>query len=180
MIILIGRSASGKTTIAKKLIEDYNFKKFVTNTTRKMRVGEINDVDYHFISEAEFKKKEEQSMLVESTYYNGYYYGTSIEDVSDDKVLIVDINGANKFYEKLKNQVTIFYITASTATIKKRMIERHDDIESINSRLKIDEEYFNINKLIHYDYIINTDNDSIDNITLDVFNKYKSFLQSKN
>lgn len=179
MIILIGRSASGKTTIAKKLIEDYNFKKFVTNTTRKMRVGEINDVDYHFISEAEFKKKEEQSMLVESTYYNGYYYGTSIEDVSDDKVLIVDINGANKFYEKLKDQVTIFYITASTTTIKKRMIERHDDIESINSRLKIDEEYFNINKLIHYDYIINTDNDSIDNITLDVFNKYKSFLQSK-
>lgn len=180
MIILIGRSASGKTTIAKKLIEDYNFKKFVTNTTRKMRVGEINDVDYHFISEAEFKKKEEQSMLVESTYYNGYYYGTSIEDVSDDKVLIVDINGANKFYEKLKDQVTIFYITASTATIKKRMIERHDDMESINSRLKIDEEYFNINKLVHYDYIINTDNDSIDNITLDVFNKYKSFLQSKN
>ena len=180
MIILIGRSASGKTTIAKKLIEDYNFKKFVTNTTRKMRVGEINDVDYHFISETEFKKKEEQSMLVESTYYNGYYYGTSIEDVSDDKVLIVDINGANKFYEKLQDQVTIFYITASTDTIKKRMIERHDDIESINSRLKIDEEYFNINKLIHYDYIINTDNDSIDNITLDVFNKYKSFLQSKN
>ena len=180
MIILIGRSASGKTTIAKKLIEDYNFKKFVTNTTRKMRVGEINDVDYHFISETEFKRKEEQSMLVESTYYNGYYYGTSIEDVSDDKVLIVDINGANKFYEKLKDQVTIFYITASTATIKKRMIERHDDIESINSRLKIDEEYFNINKLIHYDYIINTDNDSIDNITLDVFNKYKSFLKSKN
>ncbi|MBP5408249.1 MAG: AAA family ATPase [Bacilli bacterium] len=174
MIILIGRSASGKTTIAKKLIEDYNFKKFVTNTTRPMRIGEVNDVDYHFITEEEFLNKKKKSMLIEDTYYNGYHYGTSIEDVSDDKVLIVDINGANKFYEKLKDEVVIFYINASDDVIKQRMIDRKDDLETINSRLKIDHEYFNINKLIHYDYIINTDNDSIDNITLDVLNKYNN------
>ena len=174
MIILIGRSASGKTTIAKKLIEDYNFKKFVTNTTRPMRIGEVNDVDYHFITEEEFANKKAKSMLIEDTYYNGYHYGTSIEDVSDDKVLIVDINGANKFYEKLKDKVVIFYISASDDVIKKRMIARKDDLETINSRLKIDHEYFDIKKLTHYDYIIDTDNDSIDNITLDVLNKYNN------
>ena len=74
----------------------------------------------------------------------------------------------------IKDEVVIFYINASDDVIKQRMIDRKDDLETINSRLKIDHEYFNINKLIHYDYIINTDNDSIDNITLDVLNKYNN------
>ena len=47
MIILVGQSASGKTSIAKDLIERYGFKKFVTHTTRKPRIGEIQDIDYH-------------------------------------------------------------------------------------------------------------------------------------
>ena len=63
MIILIGPSASGKTSIAKELIEKYNFKKFVTNTTRKMRVGEINDIDYHFITKEQFLDKLKNNML---------------------------------------------------------------------------------------------------------------------
>ena len=172
MIILIGPSASGKTSIAKELIEKHHFKKFITNTTRAMRVGEVNDVDYHFISKEEFLKKEKDNKLIEYTLYNGNLYGTSIEDVSDDKVLIVDINGANKFYEKVKDEVMIFYITCSLDIIKERMISRGDSKESIKARLALDKEYFDISKLHHYDYIINTDNDSIEQIALDVVAKY--------
>ena len=172
MIILIGPSASGKTSIAKELIEKHHFKKFITNTTRAMRVGEVNDVDYHFISKEEFLKKEKDNKLIEYTLYNGNLYGTSIEDVSDDKVLIVDINGANKFYEKVKDKIMIFYITCSLDIIKERMISRGDSKESIKARLALDKEYFDISKLHHYDYIINTDNDSIEQIALDVVAKY--------
>lgn len=172
MIILIGPSASGKTSIAKELIEKHHFKKFITNTTRAMRVGEVNDVDYHFISREEFLKKEKDNKLIEYTLYNGNLYGTSIEDVSDDKVLIVDINGANKFYEKVKDKIMIFYITCSLDIIKERMISRGDSKESIKARLALDKEYFDISKLHHYDYIINTDNDSIEQIALDVVAKY--------
>lgn len=172
MIILIGPSASGKTSIAKELIEKHHFKKFITNTTRKMRIGEVNDVDYHFISREEFLRKEKDNKLIEYTLYNGNLYGTSIEDVSDDKVLIVDINGANKFYEKVKDKIMIFYITCSLDIIKERMISRGDSEESIKARLALDKDYFDIKKLHHYDYIINTDSESIEAIALDVVNKY--------
>ena len=172
MIILIGPSASGKTSIAKELIEKHHFKKFITNTTREMRIGEVNDVDYHFISREEFLKKEKDNKLIEYTLYNGNLYGTSIEDVSDDKVLIVDINGANKFYEKVKDKIMIFYITCSLDIIKERMISRGDSEESIKARLALDKDYFDIKKLHHYDYIISTDSESIEAIALDVVNKY--------
>ncbi len=172
MIILIGPSASGKTSIAKELIEKHHFKKFITNTTRPMRIKEVNDVDYHFISKEEFEKKKRDNKLIEYTLYNGNLYGTSIEDVSDDKVLIVDINGANKFYEKLKEEIMIFYITCNQKNIKERMILRGDNEESIKARLALDKDYFDINKLHHYDYIISTDNDSIEKLADDIVLKY--------
>ena len=57
MIILVGASASGKSVVVKKMIEKYNFKKVVTYTTRDIRVGEVNDVDYHFVSCEDFLNK---------------------------------------------------------------------------------------------------------------------------
>ena len=100
MIILIGPSASGKTSIAKELIKNYNFKKFVTNTTRAMRQGEVDGEDYHFISVDEFIKKKDNNELIEYVNYNNNYYGTSIEEVSDDKVLIVDIKAITALMKK--------------------------------------------------------------------------------
>ena len=156
----------------RELIEKYNFKKFVTNTTRSPRVGEVNHIDYHFITIDEFKEKERNNKLIESTFYNGNYYGTSLEDVSSDKVLIVDIPGANKFYEKIKDEAVYFFISCNKEDIKKRMIERGDSLESIKKRLDTDDIYFNIKLLKHYDYIINTDNISIEDVTKDVYKKY--------
>ena len=57
MIILVGPSASGKTEIVKYLIKYFSYTKFVTTTTRNIRVNEINGVDYNFISTAEFLDK---------------------------------------------------------------------------------------------------------------------------
>lgn len=179
MIILIGPSASGKTSIAKELIKNYKFKKFVTNTTRAMRQGEVDGEDYHFISIDEFNKKKDNNELIEYVNYNNNYYGTSIEEVSDDKVLIVDINGANKFYERLKNEVVIFYISCKKNIIEERMKKRGDDDNTIKSRLELDEKYFNIDLLTHYDYIISNDSADIDTVTKDVYTKYMNKLRGK-
>ena len=105
----------------KILIEKYDFTKFVTNTTRAPRIGEVNHVDYHFISVSEFLEKEHKGYFIETTLYNGNYYGTSIEDVSDKKVLIVDIIGANKFYERLGDKAVFFFLSCSDETTKQRM-----------------------------------------------------------
>ena len=57
MLILVGPSASGKTEAVRLLISDYGMKKLVTYTTREMRSGEINHVDYHFLSREDFENK---------------------------------------------------------------------------------------------------------------------------
>ena len=121
MIILVGASATGKSVIAKQLFDKYNIKKVITYTTRPMREGEINDVDYHFINKEDFINKMNNEYFIETAMYNNNYYGTAYEDISKDKVLIVEPNGANVYYEKLKDKVIIFYLQASELERKKRM-----------------------------------------------------------
>ena len=64
MIILCGPSACGKTEIAKYLSQAFSLKKVVTNTTREKRIGEVNHVDYNFITKEEFLKLKDQELLL--------------------------------------------------------------------------------------------------------------------
>lgn len=95
MIILIGPSASGKTEIAKYLISTFSFNKFVTTTTRTPRVGEINDVDYHFINKDKFNDLVSNNKFIEYVNYNDNFYGTTLEEIDDKKVLILVSNDAS-------------------------------------------------------------------------------------
>ena len=173
MIILTGASASGKTSIAKCLIEKYKFQKLITCTTREKRVGEIDDVDYHFLTTEEFRKRMENGNFVETTFYNNHYYGTDKKDIANNKVVILDINGANKFYDQLGDEAIFFFIYASAEKIKERMIQRGDDLKDIKKRLSLDKTYFDYRLMKHIDYMINTDVDDIETITKIVFDKFK-------
>ena len=103
MLILVGHSASGKTEIANELRRDYNMKKIITYTTRPMRINETNGIDYHFVSEEDFLKLKENNFFVETTIFNGYYYGSSRDSVKDDAVVILDPMGLQNF----KNSINL-------------------------------------------------------------------------
>ena len=74
MLVLVGPSASGKSAIVKCLTKKYGLEKFITCTTRSMRVGEVDNVDYHFLTQDEFSKLYENNEFIETVYYNGNYY----------------------------------------------------------------------------------------------------------
>ena len=93
MIILIGASATGKTEVGKLLNSKYNLKKVVTYTTREKRNGEIDGVDYHFISKEDFISLKEKGFFFEWTKYSDNYYGTSKESLKDDTYIILEFNG---------------------------------------------------------------------------------------
>ena len=176
MIILVGASASGKSVVVKKMNELFGVEKIVTYTTRPMRVGEINHIDYHFVTQAEFLEKKDKNFFVETAYYNNNYYGTAFEDISNNKVLIVEPSGANVYYQKLQGKVFIVYLQASAEKRKERMLERGDSLESIEKRLSGDIKYFDMSNFDNIDIVVDTENISIDEVASIVYNKYKELF----
>lgn len=176
MIILIGPSASGKTEIAKYLISKYSFKKFVTTTTRKPRVGEINDVDYHFISKGKFEELVNNNKFIEYVNYNDNFYGTTLEEIDDHKVLILEPKGLIAFKKINNPKIISFYIDANSETRKERMILRQDDPQDIIKRLKNDDTYFEDAKK-EASFIIENNNDtSIENSANKIYKIYQDII----
>ena len=179
MLILVGHSASGKTEIANELKRDYEMKKIITYTTRPIRINEVNGIDYHFVSEEEFLKLKEQDFFVETTIFNGYYYGSSKNDVKDDAVVILDPIGlANFKNSKLDNLIAIF-LNCDEEIRYKRMISRGDDPQKAKERLIHDREKFSYDKLRGIDEIINTSVFSINYLSELVYKTYHNLLVSK-
>jgi guanylate kinase len=172
MLVMAGASASGKTEIAKIIIKKYNFKKMITYTTRAKREGEYDGIDYHFISKDDFTKRMNRNFFIETTLYNENYYGTAFQDASFDKVLIVDTNGANTLFERLKSKVTIFFLEAPEEIRRERMRLRGDQEEDIKRRLCEDATYFVKEKLHHIDYVIETQNQGLEELADEVYNRY--------
>ncbi len=179
MILLIGPSASGKTEIAKLLETKYKLKKVITTTTRPIRAGEKNDVDYHFCDKEKFLKKIESNDFVEYTLYNGNYYGTTKDELSNDKVVILDPSGIKSFLKLDNPSFVSFYLNASIETRIKRMKIRGDNELDIISRINNDKESFAKEKLPTTDYSLVTDDESIENLTEKVKNLYFETLKKR-
>ncbi|MDD3999312.1 MAG: AAA family ATPase [Bacilli bacterium] len=163
MLVLIGPSASGKTEIANILISKYGMKRLITYTTREKRCNEINGRDYHFISVEEFKKFERDAEFVETTFYNGNYYGSKKKDVSLEKVVILDPNGLCNYAKTMRKKITSVFLETPKEVRAERMLGRNDKPELIKIRLEKDDEIFQKDKL-PLDFVV--ENNGIDLITL--------------
>lgn len=135
--LFVGRSASGKTTIAQILSEQHGMKQVNSYTTRQPRFdGEIGHI---FVNEEQFKSLGE---LAAYTYYNGSHYGTTFEQLNESDIYVVDVPGVKSLLKKLKDDdrpIDIFYFDASVSARILRMIERGDSDTAIISRLLQDE-----------------------------------------
>ena len=134
MIVLVGCSGSGKSTIAYHLFMNCHYNRIVSYTTRPPRNGEKDGYDYHFISKEDFLNKKKNGFFAESAEYRGWYYGTAAEDCTDDKVAILTPHGLRQM-KKLPNlNVVSFYIDVPRRDRLIKLLERGDDIEEIKRR----------------------------------------------
>ena len=130
MIILVGESASGKSSIEKYLVENYGYKKIVSYTTRQPRQGEVDGVDYHFISVEQFELLKEQSFFAEHAQYNSWHYGVAKEDCTDDKVAVLTPHGLRQVSKILgRNKIISFYINVPRRDRLIKILQRGDNIE---------------------------------------------------
>lgn len=146
MLLLCGKSCAGKDTIQKELIK-IGMKSLVSYTTRPPREGETEGVEYHFISKDEFLKKKEDGFFAETVYYDvatgdRWYYGSAVEDLSDDTVIIVNPHRLKQLKRIPELNPISFYITAGEETIWNRLRERGDNVAEARRRLNADDEDF--------------------------------------
>ena len=94
-------------------------------------------------------------------------------------MLIVDIIGANKFYERLGDKAVFFFLSCSDETTKQRMEERGDSENDIIARINGDKVYFNPDLMQHVDFYINTDHISLEEVTDDVYHKYMQTIKAR-
>ena len=146
--ILAGPAGSGKTTLCDRLVdENDHLERVVTCTTRAPREGEIDGVDYYFLSDDQFDAKVEAGEFLEWAHVHTYRYGTlksTIEaklEEDVDLVMNIDVQGVASVQEAARSQpmigqrlVTVFIMPASFDELKERLRVRGKDDEAEISR----------------------------------------------
>ena len=138
LFLFVGKSASGKTTIANMLEAD-GYTQVNSYTTRPPRYK--NEIGHTFISEEEYDKLEN---IMASTVYNGYRYCTTLEQLQKVDIYVVDIEGVRTLmnnYDLLNRPIYIVLFEANTYSRIQRMLERGDSDTQIVGRLLVDEKY---------------------------------------
>ncbi len=181
MIVITGASATGKTETAKELGSLYDIKKVVTHTTRAKRIGEIDDVDYHFVTKEQFLQLEKEGAFVETTEYNNNFYGTTKKEIADNKVVVCETNGARVWLSCKDPRIVVYRLHASLQARALRMKQRGDDPILIEERLKNDvtrfaDDQLKSNKIFEID----TEKYSIKEVANIIYNDYINYLKSLN
>ncbi len=164
ILIISGPSGCGKSTLLKEVykdIDDYYFS--ISTTTRTPRIGEVNGVDYFFVTKEEFEKDINNGDFLEYAKVHDNYYGTSLKPINralnESKLVIfdIDVQGHEIVRNKLSSITTsVFITTPSLEVLESRLNSRNtDSIEIIEKRIKNakgEVEYFQ-----DYDYLIIND-----------------------
>lgn len=158
MIILIGESGSGKTTILNEL-EKRGFGKAVNHTTRAKREEEKESTEYKFVTKDEFNDMWDEGKLLQRAEFNNEYYGISSDSLKEDVACIQIVDSIKDVKSKAfelgfdEKNITCFYIYVPAEERTKRMLARGDSLEAIQKRLEIDSEKFKNAKEV-VDYIV--------------------------
>lgn len=180
LIVMSGPSGVGKGTVRKEIFKDesLNLAYSISMTTRNPRNGELDGVDYFFVSTEQFEENIQKDKFLEYTHFVGNYYGTPSDYVeklrSEGKnvVLEIEIEGAKTVLSKVKDAVSIFLVPPSLEELEKRIRGRKTEPEEvIKERLQKAEK--EIGYRGNYQYIVVNDD------VLLAANKIKDIIKSR-
>ena len=168
IIAIIGKSASGKDSIAKEVLrrEGAAAHQIISHTSRPPRDCEIDGRDYHFVEPEDFAKAIEEDKMLEVTKFNDWWYGTSIDALSTEAINVGVFNpeGIETLLSDDRVDLDVYYVIASDRTRMLRQLTREENpnIAEICRRYGTDEADFATHKL-DFKYI------SIENETAEDF-----------
>jgi guanylate kinase len=139
LIVISGPSGVGKGTVIQRFINDPELKLAfsVSMTTRAMREGEQEGVNYYYVSREEFEKTRDEGGLLEWTEFVGNYYGTPLAAVErlrkegKNVLLEIEVDGCQQVKKKVPDALTIFIVPPSVKELESRIRGRKSEAEEI-------------------------------------------------
>jgi guanylate kinase len=163
LFVLSGPSGVGKNTVLDELFKSFDGVSYsVSATTRERRAGEVEGENYFFISEAEFKKIEENDGFIESALVHGHYYGTPKKFVDqkleegEDIILEIDTQGAKQVREKYPEAVYIFLLPPSLEELENRLDKRGSESDK-SKNVRLSNARQELKEVHNYDYEVIND-----------------------
>lgn len=170
LVVLTGKTASGKDTVASRLqIRFPDFKKVLTTTSRLPRNGETEGIDYNFITEDDFRQKISEGEFLEHVCYGGNFYGTQQTQITgnlnNNLIWRIDPSRAGQVRELIRNsfdpktaedlfkKVVVIYLTVNDEVALERLNKRKLKNEEIERRMYEDRKFWQKHK-DNYDFVI--------------------------
>lgn len=163
LIVISAPSGAGKTSIRQGLCELMpEIKHSVSFTTRPLRQGEVDGMDYSFISREEFMKMVDAGDFLEWAEVHGNLYGTSRKRIHEtraqgfDMILDIDVQGAKQVKKVVPDTVFVFILPPSLSELRQRLSFRNSDPEEVIN-MRLSKAAAEIVEYINYDYVIVND-----------------------
>lgn len=193
ILIFVGASGSGKSTIVEHIRKNLGIPQLVTTTTRYKRRNEKEGEDYHFIESEEFNRLADNESFLETTSYSGNLYGLTKEEIDKNSnnvsTVITDINGARTLANLYPDRVMVFWMKSTPCNLVKRLRKRGENWFTIITRLfnayRCDEFTVPSSKFVDVTFtVIHSEDDIVNNFGIvyyklltDEFKKNTDYLQ---
>jgi guanylate kinase len=163
LFIVSAPSGTGKTTLVERLVQQVpSIRLSRSYTSRPARDGELDGVDYNFVSREHFESMARADAFLEWADVFGNYYGTSAADTermlaeSQDVVLVIDVQGARQVRARGVAAVGVFVLPPSAAVLERRLRGRSKDGEAEMQR-RLEVARAEVGEYVHYEYVVVND-----------------------
>jgi guanylate kinase len=172
LIVFSAPSGCGKGTMLAEILKDENYCVSVSATTRSPREGEVDGVNYYFMSKGDFLQRVADSEFLEYAEYCDNYYGTLMSEVDGklnegkNVILEIEVQGALKIREKRPDALMIFILPPSVSELRRRLKKRGTETDEVIEQ-RVSQAAREIEVAPKYDYAIV--NDALEDAISDFF-----------